>query len=68
MPFIGRITITDDAFVRLITGETLTLDVRPDTAKVQLQLDPGSQYRKSYSDILSELKKAARLYSRPASR
>lgn len=54
---IGRITFDNATFERLILGETLTFDVRPDTVKLEIKLDPESKYHMTYIDVLSEAQK-----------
>lgn len=58
---IGRITFDNSTFERLILGETLTLEVRPDTVKLEIKLDPESKYHMTYMDLLSEAQKQLRL-------
>jgi hypothetical protein len=47
----GRITLGDDSIERLLNGETLTFDMRPDTKKIQVRLHEGSKY---LMDIMSQ--------------
>lgn len=58
---IGRITFDNSTFEKLILGETLTLDVRPDTVKLEIKLDPESKYHMTYLDLLSEAQKQLKL-------
>jgi hypothetical protein len=60
---IGRITFDNASFEKLILGETLTLDVRPDTTKLEIKLDPESKYHMTYMDLLSEAQKRLKLAS-----
>ena len=38
----GRITFDNNTFEKLISGETIFLDVRPDTVKLEISLRPGN--------------------------
>lgn len=58
---IGRITLDNSTFEKLILGETLALDVQPDTVKLEIKLDSESKYHRSYMDLLSEMQKQLRL-------
>lgn len=58
---IGRITFDNSTFEKLILGETLTLDVRPETTKLEIKLDAESKYHMTYLDLLSEAQKRMRL-------
>jgi hypothetical protein len=58
---LGRITFDNSTFEKLIMGETLTLDVRPDTTKLEIKLDPESKYHMTYLDLLSEAQKQLKL-------
>lgn len=53
---MGRITFDDYHFRRLIDGETIVLDVRPDTTKLQIKLAEDSKYRRTYLEILRQCK------------
>lgn len=58
---LGRITFDNSTFEKLIMGETLTLDVRPETTKLEIKLDPESKYHMTYMDLLSEAQKRLKL-------
>ena len=61
----GRITFDNNTFEKLISGETIFLDVRPDTVKLEISLDKESKYHLTYRDILSAAQKQLKI---PASR
>jgi hypothetical protein len=58
---VGRITFDNSTFEQLIMGETLTLDVRPQTTKLEIKLNPESKYHMTYLDLLSEAQKRLKI-------
>ena len=48
----GRITIGDDSLERLLNGETLMLDVRPETTRIQIRIHEGSKF---LNDVVSQI-------------
>jgi hypothetical protein len=50
----GRITFDDRTFQKLIDGETLKLDVRPETVELEIKLDEDSRFRKRYVQLFEE--------------
>lgn len=53
---LGRITFDDRTFQQLINGETLKLDISPNTVHLEIKLDDRSRFRKRYEEILEELR------------
>ena len=47
-------TFDDRTFQDLILGEKLELEIRPNTTKIIVALDPRSKYRKTYEEVLRE--------------
>lgn len=63
----GRITFDDVTFQKLIDGETLRFDIKPDTATIEFSLDPRSKHRDRLVQIFREAvdKPAPALFSLP---
>ena len=49
---LARITFDDRSFQRLIEGETLKLEVRPDTVEIEITLDEQGRFRASYREVI----------------
>lgn len=54
-PKTARMTFDDHTFQKLIMGEKLELEIRPNTTKIIVALDPRSKYRKTYEEVLREV-------------
>ena len=52
-----RINLSDEDFDRMIAGQPVTFDLRPNTTKVIFKLQDNSKYLKSYHDIVSDIQR-----------
>jgi hypothetical protein len=53
-PKTALMTFDDQTFQKLILGDKLELEIRPNTTKIVVALDPRSKYRKTYMEVLDE--------------